>query len=67
LLVMTLLFGGLLALPLGIIAANGRRLFRLPVMGYITFFRGTPWCEYWGRLAGVSYADAQDAVPRRWA
>ena len=42
LLVMTLLFGGLLALPLGIIAANGRKAFRLPVMGYITFFRGTP-------------------------
>ena len=42
LLVLTLLFGGLLALPLGIVAANGRKAFRLPVMGYITFFRGTP-------------------------
>ena len=42
LLLMTLAFGGLLALPLGIVAANGRPIFRLPVMGYITFFRGTP-------------------------
>lgn len=42
LLLMTLVCGGLLALPLGIIAANGRPIFRLPVMGYITFFRGTP-------------------------
>ncbi len=42
LLLMTLICGGLLALPLGIVAANGRPMFRLPVMGYITFFRGTP-------------------------
>lgn len=42
LLLLTLAFGGLLALPLGIIAANGRPILRLPVMGYITFFRGTP-------------------------
>lgn len=42
LLLLTLVFGGLLALPLGIVAANARPLFRLPVTGYITFFRGTP-------------------------
>lgn len=42
LLIMTLVCGGLLALPLGIVAANGRPMFRLPVMGYINFFRGTP-------------------------
>ena len=42
LLLMTLVCGALLALPLGIVAANGRPIIRLPVMGYITFFRGTP-------------------------
>jgi His/Glu/Gln/Arg/opine family amino acid ABC transporter permease subunit len=42
LLALTLVFGAMLALPLGIAAARGRAPIRLPVMGYITFFRGTP-------------------------
>ncbi|OWJ77788.1 ABC transporter permease [Haematobacter missouriensis] len=42
LLVLALVFGGLLAVPLGLAARSHRRWLRWPAEGYIAFFRGTP-------------------------
>jgi len=42
LLFLTLILGGLLALPLGLAAAKAPSLIRLMIAGYIAFFRGTP-------------------------